>query len=426
MTVHTVRNQSVWRDLRILFMAAAVLFLINIYFGFDNALTQGEIPRWQLLIHLHGGSIGWITLSAIGLAVWHVTGEREVGTGYERRVRVLVWGAILAFAGYVPSFGLAFSRPGGFLVAMLPVFGSLSVLMLWATAIFALSQLRHQTAVNTVQILICGAVLTAAIGGTVGALLGLERAIGQFLPLPPGDRVGAHAGMMDTYLFLVASSVIEWFSSPDYRRRRSIWGLLQGVIWAAGAAVVPIAFFLNIVDQLLPVFMLTLLIGLVIFLARSAWGAVKVGPLAEGVKPWAFFGTLWLVIYMVTFLYLISLVAGAGGGFPDIPRWVGVLFAHAGFVGMMTNLLFGVLSVRSWSRRGVLAWGDKTAMWLLNLGILVFVGVVAFSDSRLGAILMGTGVLLGVVTFLLRLGASGATTDASGSDPAVLGAGRAD
>ena len=397
-----VKNESVWRSLKILFIAAPILFLINIYFGFDNALTQGEIPRWQVLIHLHGGSVGWITLSAIGLAIWHVTGDREVDPGYERTVRMLVWGSIFAFAGYVPSFGLAFSRPGGFLVALLPIFGTLSVLMLWANAIFALSQLGKQEVVNTTQILISGAVLTAAIGATVGALLGLERAIGQFLPLPEGDRVGAHAGMMDTYLFLVASSVVEWFTSKDYRQRRSIWGLLQGVIWAGGAAMVPVAFFLNMVDELLPVFMLTLLAGLVLFLGRSAWGAIKVGPAAEGIKPWAFFGTIWLIVYMVTFLYFISIVAG-GGDFSGIPRWVGVLFAHAGFVGMMTNLLFGVLSVRAWERRDVVSWGERTSLWLMNLGILVFVGVVALSDSRLGAIVMGVGVLLGVGTFLLRL-----------------------
>ena len=36
-----------------------------------------------------------------------------------------------------------------------------------------------------------------------------RAAPGGFLPLPAGDRVGAHAGMMDTYLFLVASAVVE-------------------------------------------------------------------------------------------------------------------------------------------------------------------------------------------------------------------------
>ncbi len=402
MNLRPVRNQAVWRSLKILFSAAPILFLINIYFGFDNTLTVGEIPRWQLLIHLHGGSIGWITLSAIGLAIWHVTGDREVDAGYERTVRNLVWFAIIAFAGYVPSFGLAFSRPSGFLVTLLPIFGSLSVLVLWLASFFALGQLRRQNPVTTVQILFSGAVLTAAIGATVGALLGLERAIGQFLPLPSGDRVGAHAGMMDTYLFLVASGIIEWFTSDKYLERRSLAGLLQGVIWALGAAVVPIAYFLNMVDQLLPIFMLTLLVGMLIFLFRIAWGAIKIGPGASGVRPWAFFGTVWLVIYMATFLYLISQFV-SGADFTDFPRWLGVLFAHAGFVGMMTNLIFGVISVRAWERRAVVAWGEKTSMWLINLGILVFVGVVAFSDSRLGAIVMGVGVLLGVFTMLMRL-----------------------
>lgn len=402
MNLGRVKNDSVWHSLKILFMAALILFLINIYFGFDNALTQGEIPRWQVLIHLHGGSIGWITLSAIGLAIWHVTGDREVEAGYERTVRMLVWGSIIAFTGYVPSFGLAFSRPSGFLVALLPIFGSLSVLMLWANAIFALSQLRKQEVVNTTQILISGAVLTAAIGATVGALLGLERAIGQFLPLPEGDRVGAHAGMMDTYLFLVASSVVEWFVSDDFRQRRSIFGMLQSVIWAAGAALVPVAYFLNMVDQLLPIFMLTLLVGLLLFLFRMAWRAIKVGPLAEGVKPWAFFGTIWLITYMVLFLYLISVFMG-GGDFTALPAWMLVLFAHAGFVGMMTNLLFGVLVVRSWSNRQILGWGDSTAMWLMNLGLLLFAVLRQAADSRLGAIVMGVGVLIGVATFLLRL-----------------------
>ncbi|NIV40458.1 MAG: hypothetical protein GWN58_66980, partial [Anaerolineae bacterium] len=93
----------------------------------------------------------------------------------------------------------------------MPIFGALAVLVLWVSAFYAISQLGQQTGVTPAQILITGALLVAAIGATVGMLLGLERVIGQFLPLPQGeDRVGAHAGMMDTYLFLVASSMIEW------------------------------------------------------------------------------------------------------------------------------------------------------------------------------------------------------------------------
>lgn len=402
MNIHRVKNDSVWQSLRILFIAAAALFLINIYFGFDNALAQDEIPRWQILIHLHGGSIGWITLSAVGLAIWLITGDRQVDAGYEGRVRTLVWATIIAFGGYVPSFGLAFSRPGGFLVTLLPIFGSLSVLMLWLATIFSISELRKQTTVNTPQLLIAGALLTASIGGTVGMLLGLERVIGQFLPLPPGDRVGAHAGMMDTYLFLVASAIVEWLTSPDYRQPSSIWGKLQAVIWSVGAAIVPIAYFINAVDTLLPIFMLTLLIGLLIFIVRSAWGAIKRGPFGKSAESWAFFGTLWLITYMVVFVYLITQFVG-GADFMSFPSWLMVLFAHAGFVGMMTNLIFGALSVRTKEQNHLVPWGETAALWIMNLGLLTFVGLSAVSGTSIGAMVMGVGVLLGVFTYLRRL-----------------------
>lgn len=406
MNIQRVKTDSVWGDLKLLYTVSMLLFLINIYFGFDNALTAaGEIPRWQLLIHLHGGSIGWITLSAIGLAIWHVTNDRDVDAAYEKKVHNIVLAAVIAFSGYVPSFGLAFSRPSGFLVTLLPIFGTLSVIVLWVAAVFALGELKNQEVVNTVQILASGAILVAAIGATVGALLGLERVVGQFLPLPSDDRVGAHAGMMDTYLFLVASAIVEWFTSKDYKQKRTTAGLLQGVIWAVGAATVPIAYFLNMVEQLIPIFMLSLLVGLGLFLFRSAWGAIKIGPMADGVKPWAFFGTIWLIIYMATFLYFVGIFVG-GGDFSAVPAWLGVLFAHAGFVGMMTNLLLGVLSVRTWEQREVVAWGEKTAMWLINLGILAFVGLKAMNGSSLGATVMGIGVLVGVFTMFRRLRAS--------------------
>ncbi len=144
MNIAAVENLSVWRSLRTVFMASLLIFLINIFFGFENALTVGDIPRWQILIHLHGGSIGWITLSAIGIAIWILTGQRDVSHAYERRVRTLTWAAIIVFACYVPTFGLAFSRPSGFLVDLLPMFGAGAVLVLWVSAIFALAQLRHQ------------------------------------------------------------------------------------------------------------------------------------------------------------------------------------------------------------------------------------------------------------------------------------------
>jgi len=232
-------------------------------------------------------------------------------------------------------------------------------------------------------------------------LLGLERVIGQFLPLPPGDRVGLHAGMMDTYLFLIASAIIEWFTRDDPNKRWTIAGLIQAVAWIISASLVPIAFFLNALDQILPIFGILLLLGLIMFLSRVAWRALIAGPGGGGPRAWAFMGTIWLVIFLSFFIYAI-----ASGDFETLPSWFGAVFAHAGFVGMMTNLILGVLSVRSQDAKAVVSWGETTAFWTINGGLLVFFVLKIAADIRYGAIVMGIGVLLGVYTMVMRLRAS--------------------
>lgn len=401
MGITRVRSRAVCGHLRVLFTGAALLFLLNIWFGFDNALTDGTIPRWQALLHLHAGSIGWITLSAIGVGIWLFTGDRRVTEDYERRVGVLVWVAVLVFAGYIPNFWLAFSRGDGPLVALLPIFGSLAVIVLWVSAIFILRQLRHQEVVTTVHVLISTGLLVAAIGATLGALLGLERVIGEFLPIVDPDRVGFHAGMMDTYLFLVAAAIIEWIITRDSRRRWTRPGLTQALAWGVAATLVPLSFLLN-AEALLPVFGLLLVLGLVLFLGRAAWRALAIGPAAEDPSArWAFFGTAWLVVFLGLFLYAV----GTGGDLESLPSWFAAAFVHAGFVGMMTNLILGVLSARTRERRDVLAWGEPAALWLLNLGLVLFLALQIAADVRIGAIAMGVGVLLGVGVMLARMGA---------------------
>ncbi len=408
MYLERVKNDSVWGSLKTLFMGSLLIFLINIFFGFDNALTSPavEIPRWQILIHLHGGSVGWITLSAIGIAVWTLTGDRMVDAAYEARVRMLTRAAPVIFGLYVIAFGLSFGNPNNALVYVHPIVGVLAVLTLWFSAFWAFGQFKNQNPLTTVHWLIAGALLTGSIGATVGMLLGLERAIGEFLPnLPPGpDRVGAHAAMMDTYLFLVASAVIEWATRKSATKAN--WaGLAQALLWMIGATAVPIAFFLGVVDQVLPIFMLMLLVGMVIFLARIGWRAIANVSFSAGVRSWVFLGPVWLGMYMGLFIWFISVFAG-GGGFEALPVWFGAAFAHAGFVGMMTNLLMAVSASRGQAASSTVAWGESAAFWTINLGILAFVGLKASSDIRIGAIVMGIGVLLGVFTMFRRIQAS--------------------
>lgn len=273
-----------------LFLGSALLFLINIYFGFDNALTVGEIPHWQSLIHLHAGSIGWITLSLIGLALWVCTGQREVSDAYARRTGALVWLAVVVFACYIASFGLSFSGAVPFF--LLPIFGTAAMLVIWAAAIFALSQLRRQPIMSTVHLLVAGSLLVAGVGATMGVLLGLERVAGQFLPVAGSQRTLVHVAMMDGYLILVAGGIVEWVVQKGASRKWTWPGLAQALAWTVAAILVPFAFLLNLLGVLTPIFALLLVVGLLLFLARVAWRAIGKGPLGVGVDPWGFFGSL--------------------------------------------------------------------------------------------------------------------------------------
>ncbi len=270
--------------------------------------------------------------------------------------------------------------------------------------------------VTTVHILVAGGLLVAAVGAAMGVLLGLERVIGQFLPIDGEDRVGVHAGMMDTYVILVAGGIVEWFVNKDRRLRWAWAGLLQTIAWTVAAILVPTAFLLGLLDQLIPIFALLLLLGLGFFLVRVAWRAIGKGPLGAGVEPWGFFGTLWLVVFVALFLYAAIVL---GGDPTAAPHWFTAVFTHSAFVGTMTNLLLGVFSARTQESRDVLSWGEPAAMWLINLGLVVFFGLHIATDSRLGSIVMGIGVLLGLVTMIWRLVASGAETGPPAERPAV-------
>jgi hypothetical protein len=73
---------------------------------------------------------------------------------------------------------------------------------------------------------------------------------------------------------------------------------------------------------------------------------------------------------------------------------------------MMTNLIMALVASRGQEGANVMSWGESAAMWTINLGIIVFLGLKISSDIRLGAIVMGIGILLGVFTMFRRLLAS--------------------
>lgn len=96
-------------------------------------------------------------------------------------------------------------------------------------------------------------------------------------------------------------------------------------------------------------------------------------------------------------------------------QWVVVLTVLSFFVGLMTNLLLGVISVQTNGTPTRYPWAEPAAMWILNAGIIVFVVVEAAMELSHGAAIMGLGVLLGVGTMISRLWADdGDTVETAG------------
>ncbi len=393
---HRVSNDSVWQHVRVIFLGSLLVFLINIGLGFGNVITPGEIPRWQILTHLHGGTIGWITITAVGFTVWLFTGNRTVSETYENRIRWLTWAVVLFGAGYVLSFGVSFSLTGN-AFTLLPIFGTGMMLVFWATALLALTQLRQQPVVRNEHLLLAGAFTLASLGAIMGVLLGFQHALGS-LPLPEGlPNTQGHAFPMDIYALVIASAVIEWLYVGEDASGWSWPGLVQAVVWPGAGVLVFIAAVSGFMPMALIGLILGLIVGPAIFLARIGWRVVFTDPQQPGERRWAVFAPFWLVVFVVLFL------GGILGPIPQDLEWLGPVAFHAYFVGYITNGLFGVLSGRTRRGRRLHRWAEPTAFWLLNLGLVAFAATEIAYGGRHGAVVMGLGVLLGVAAMLYRL-----------------------
>jgi hypothetical protein len=352
-------------------------------------------------------------LSYIGIAIWLFTEEREVSASYGTRLTWLVGLAVVAFVGLIGSFAYGYSQGGGDALLPLGVFAPIAALMIWATAIFALTQLRRLPVVTTPHLLVAVGLFVAAIGVSLGAWVGLNNAVGNLLPVPHDIGIGSHFFTVLSGIILVATGIIEWMLDTGASTRWTKSGAAQTALGGLAGLMLPIGFTLlalGVPEDTAGVVFLGLLGGGVlytlVFLARVGWRALWTNPLDGGTQAWLFFATVWFVVFMV---------AEIGGPIAvGEAEWLSVLTVHSFFVGLMTNLLLCVIAVRTSGVPARYPWAEPTAMWVLNVGIVVFVGIEAAMGLSHGAVVMGLGALLGVGTMIRRLQDGGVDT----ADPA--------
>ena len=385
------------RIVRDLLYVAMALFLITIVIGIVNGLDLYEFDRNQLLTHVHSGTLGWVTLSLVAAAFW-------LFKSGDRRLAVVM--AIL-IAAYVIAFytGFLWLRA----VTGLALFVAIAWLLAWAW--------RASVATGSVPALaVALGFTTFAYGAVIGVLLQVQLASGTTIFPGGGDVIGAHAGtMVFSYLVLVSMGLIEW------RVRRTtglpIAGLVQvGALFGGGLLLAVVQLFLpDQVQAIGGIYLLVELIAIVLFAVRVLPAAVRVDWIRATPARHLATAAIFVIVAMGIYMYLV--ISFLGNPSADFDTFLPILIAsdHSTFVGVITNLVFALALTLAADRRSVWPWADQVVYWLMNLGLVVFaIGLAAdvAEVKRIGAPVMGVGILLGLALITMRLRSS----DLSGAE----------
>jgi hypothetical protein len=208
--------------------------------------------------------------------------------------------------------------------------------------------------------------------------------------------------MVVGYLILAGVALDEQLIGGPGTERMIRMGTWQAyAFFGAGIALV-----LGILLDLQPLLGLNLLgevAGVVLVLIRLRRQIAGAGWSSPGPARHGAVSILWLVPAVGLIVYLI---ANYIDDFDAVPTRLLLALDHATFVGILTNAIFGLLLVATAARRAIWGWADQLVFWGINIGLVGFViGLIADSPviKRISTPVMGTAILLGLLTAAMRL-----------------------
>ena len=383
------------RSVRGLYVVAMAVFIVTVVIGILNGLDLVEFNHDQILTHVHSGTIGWITLSIVAAAAW-------LARGMDNRL-------VIALAVLVPIYVAAFYLGNPTLRAVSG--GLLLVAILW----LVVWAWRASAASGSLPALAIALGLTTfTYGAVIGVLRQIQLANGPSLFPADADVVGAHASaMVFSYLILVAMALIEWRLRGTTDRPRG--GLAQILLLFAGGLIISLTLLFLSDDAAVQaaggLYLLVELIAVAIFAVRILPIAFRIDWMTASAERHLATAAAFVVVATAIFLYVIYRVISDPSLTNDLTPVVGVLTAsdHAAFIGVVTNLMFGLLFVLTRDEADRWPWAPQLIYWGLNIGLVVFlVGLIGdvVVAKRIGAPLMGVAILLGIATFGIRLWSS--------------------
>ena len=392
------RVSAGWAPLsRGLFLVAMALFVVTVAIGIVNGLDLYEFNHDQLLTHVHSGTLGWITLGLVAGSFWLVrSGDRRLAA---------------ALAILIPIYVAAFYS--GNLPARAITGTALLIAILWLVG-WAWLAVRREPTIPLFAVTL--GLTSFAYGAIIGVLIQVELASGTSLFPGGADAIGAHAGtMVFSYLILVAMGLLEWRTVGLRRRSRS--GQVQiGALFGGGLLLALTLLFLDAsaVQAVGGIYLLVELVAVALFTGRVVRHAIRVDWRAASPERHLAMSAAFVVVATAIFLYVVFLFISTGDP-SKIPAGVLVASDHAAFIGVITNLIFGLALRLAADRRDRWPWADQVVFWAMNGGLVIFLlGLIAVSPElkRIGAPIMGIAILLGLATIAVRLWSS----DLSGAD----------
>ncbi len=384
---------------RNLFRAALVIFVITVVIGILNGTDVWDPPRNTLLTHVHAGTLGWITLSVFGGAIW------MFGSADDPSSNRIATFSIIALSLYVLAFWsvdltdtASIQRPIGGTLAF--------IAMVW---MFVWVLRAHRGKPWTVsEYGLAMALFFLVIGAILGVALGLQLADVEIVPAENAEQLGgAHpAAMVIGYVILAGVALVEWLLRD---------GRVPLVSEAkAGVVQMTLIFFAGVFgmlgllldnDIMLQANVPLELIGLGILVWRlrsllgpSHWAGSVPGMMART-------AIVGLILGVLLLAYVVSLFVG-GADFEEIQPWL-VALDHINFIMVTTNLIFAMMAIGS----AVSETANRIIFWGANTGVLGFaVGIFTESTTlkRIFTPILGAALLFGIYTYLTAKEADGA------------------
>jgi hypothetical protein len=383
------------RAQRVLLFGALGMLLVSAALGDGSALGGGGGSGPALAAHVHAGSLGWLTLGVLAVAVGMLTGDGDGPDGPGRLTSRLSWLTVAAVAAFVVAdwagSAAAEAWTGAAALAAIVTF------LVWLAA----AGRRARAAWTVPRLAMVAALAVLVTGSTIGAVSAGDAAGGQVTGAV--SLASSHSAVLVVpFVVLATTSVVEWSAAPaPAPAPLTTAGLVQvGALALAAAAVVTgvLGHDLVIVEANIPL----LFGGIAIFLARVGPALLTAG--------WARSSRIWLVTSTVALAVDVGLFAhvvyeiGARRyvSIGLVPSWLLFTVDHVTFVAVGSTALFGAIA----------AMAGREDRWPVA-DVLAAAGLVLGLAATAAGIGAGSAALEGVSATVLGVSALAATAVAA-------------